>query len=77
MGKVHGSLARAGKVKAQTAKVEQQEKSKEVTGRAKRRLQFNKRSAVIGKPTINSQVRQQSIVLAKKTQQEVIAAKKH
>ncbi|XP_014468937.1 PREDICTED: uncharacterized protein LOC106741424 [Dinoponera quadriceps] len=42
-GKVHGSLARAGKVKAQTPKVERQEKSKKKTGRAKRRIQYNRR----------------------------------
>ncbi|GFT27451.1 40S ribosomal protein S30 [Nephila pilipes] len=42
-GKVHGSLARAGKVKGQTPKVEKQEKRKKKTGRAKRRMQFNKR----------------------------------
>merc|ERR1711991_174288 len=42
-GKVHGSLARAGKVKGQTPKIEKQEKKKEKTGRAKRRQQYNKR----------------------------------
>ena len=42
-GKVHGSLARAGKVKGQTPKVEKQEKRKKKTGRAKRRMQFNRR----------------------------------
>lgn len=42
-GKVHGSLARAGKVKGQTPKVEKQEKKKKRTGRCKRRLQYNKR----------------------------------
>ncbi|GAA5953973.1 hypothetical protein JCM3765_000712 [Sporobolomyces pararoseus] len=42
-GKVHGSLARAGKVKSQTPKVEPQEKKKKVTGRAKKRLIFNSR----------------------------------
>ena len=31
-GKVHGSLARAGKVKGQTPKVEKMEKKKKVTG---------------------------------------------
>ncbi|CAH0383836.1 unnamed protein product [Bemisia tabaci] len=41
--KVHGSLARAGKVKGQTPKVEKQEKKKKKTGRAKRRCQYNKR----------------------------------
>ncbi|CAH1791710.1 unnamed protein product [Owenia fusiformis] len=42
-GKVHGSLARAGKVKGQTPKVEAQEKKKKRTGRAKRRMQYNRR----------------------------------
>merc|ERR1712098_930356 len=42
-GKVHGSLARAGKVRGQTRKVEAQEKKKKKTGRAKRRIQYNRR----------------------------------
>merc|ERR1711860_230917 len=42
-GKVHGSLARAGKVKGQTPKVDKQEKKKKKTGRAKRRFQYNRR----------------------------------
>jgi len=42
-GKVHGSLARAGKVKGQTPKVEKQEKKKKKVGRAKRRIQYNRR----------------------------------
>merc|ERR1712029_1222987 len=37
-GKVHGSLARAGKVRGQTPKVEAVEKKKKKTGRAKRRI---------------------------------------
>ncbi|XP_055585848.1 FAU ubiquitin-like and ribosomal protein S30 [Uranotaenia lowii] len=40
-GKVHGSLARAGKVKGQTPKIEKKEKKKK-TGRAKRRIQYNR-----------------------------------
>ncbi|KAI5995443.1 hypothetical protein PISMIDRAFT_679715 [Pisolithus microcarpus 441] len=43
MGKVHGSLARAGKVKSQTPKVEKQEKKKTPKGRAKKRLLYNRR----------------------------------
>ncbi|KTW30256.1 40S ribosomal protein S30 [Pneumocystis carinii B80] len=43
MGKVHGSLARAGKVKSQTPKVEKQEKPKSPCGRAHKRLQYNRR----------------------------------
>nr|AFM90947.1 40S ribosomal protein S30 [Callorhinchus milii] len=42
-GKVHGPLARAGKVKGQTPKVAKQEKKKKRTGRAKRRMQYNRR----------------------------------
>merc|ERR1712012_1201388 len=42
-GKVHGSLARAGKVKGQTPKVDKQDKKKAKTGRAKRRMQYNRR----------------------------------
>lgn len=42
MGKVHGSLARAGKVKGQTPKVEKQEKPKQPKGRAKKRLLYNR-----------------------------------
>ena len=42
-GKVHGSLARAGKVRGQTPKVEAVEKKKRKTGRAKRRIQYNRR----------------------------------
>ncbi|KAF1743427.1 hypothetical protein MXB_5142 [Myxobolus squamalis] len=42
-GKVHGSLARAGKVKNQTKKVEKKEKRKPKTGRCKQRLKYNRR----------------------------------
>nr|XP_033783050.1 ubiquitin-like protein FUBI [Geotrypetes seraphini] len=43
-GKVHGSLARAGKVRGQTSKVAKQEKKKKKkTGCAKRRMQYNRR----------------------------------
>ncbi|ESO93575.1 hypothetical protein LOTGIDRAFT_215959 [Lottia gigantea] len=42
-GKVHGSLARAGKVRGQTPKVDKQDKKKKKTGRAKRRSQYNRR----------------------------------
>ncbi|KAI9470187.1 40S ribosomal protein S30 [Coemansia sp. RSA 989] len=50
MGKVHGSLARAGKVKNQTPKVEAKEKSKKLTGRAKKREMYNRR--IVGTGTI-------------------------
>ncbi|KIJ23703.1 hypothetical protein M422DRAFT_195589, partial [Sphaerobolus stellatus SS14] len=40
---VHGSLARAGKVKSQTPKVDKQEKKKTPKGRANKRLLYNRR----------------------------------
>lgn len=40
---VHGSLARAGKVKSQTPKVDKQEKKKTPKGRAKKRMLYNRR----------------------------------
>jgi len=43
MGKVHGSLARAGKVRSQTPKVEKQEKKKKPKGRARKRITYNRR----------------------------------
>merc|ERR1711879_819399 len=43
-GKVHGSLARAGKVKGQTPKVDKEKKKK--TGRAARRTQYNRRFVI-------------------------------
>lgn len=43
MGKVHGSLARAGKVKSQTPKVEAQEKKKVPKGRAHKRELYTRR----------------------------------
>uniref|UniRef100_A0A060TA00 40S ribosomal protein S30 n=1 Tax=Blastobotrys adeninivorans TaxID=409370 RepID=A0A060TA00_BLAAD len=43
MGKVHGSLARAGKVKSQTPKVEKQEKAKTPKGRAYKRVLYTRR----------------------------------
>eukprot|EP00008_Paramoeba_atlantica_P006548 CAMPEP_0201475946 /NCGR_PEP_ID=MMETSP0151_2-20130828/1247_1 /ASSEMBLY_ACC=CAM_ASM_000257 /TAXON_ID=200890 /ORGANISM="Paramoeba atlantica, Strain 621/1 / CCAP 1560/9" /LENGTH=71 /DNA_ID=CAMNT_0047856163 /DNA_START=103 /DNA_END=318 /DNA_ORIENTATION=+ len=43
MGKVHGSLARAGKVRGQTKKEPKLEKKKSPTGRAKKRALYNKR----------------------------------
>lgn len=42
-GKVHGSLARAGKVKGQTPKVAKQDKKKQPTGRAKKRITYTRR----------------------------------
>jgi len=43
MGKQHGGLARAGKVKNATPKVPPKEKHKPPVGRAKKRAQYNKR----------------------------------
>jgi small subunit ribosomal protein S30e len=43
MGKQHGSLARSGKVKGQTPKVDKADKRKQPRGRAKKRMQFNRR----------------------------------
>ena len=39
----HGSLAKAGKVKNQTPKVDKQEKKKSLTGRAKQRKKYNRK----------------------------------
>ncbi|KAK9826936.1 hypothetical protein WJX74_000664 [Apatococcus lobatus] len=43
MGKVHGSLARAGKVRGQTPKVPKQDKKKLPKGRALKRIKYNRR----------------------------------
>ena len=43
MGKVHGSLAQAGKVRSNTPKVSKMEKPKPVRGRARIRKLYNKR----------------------------------
>ncbi|KAG6545050.1 hypothetical protein Mapa_013744 [Marchantia paleacea] len=50
MSKVHGSLARAGKVRGQTPKVQKQDKKKQPKGRAHKRIQYNRRfvTAVVG-----------------------------
>ncbi|RXH90614.1 hypothetical protein DVH24_035378 [Malus domestica] len=50
IGKVHGSLARASKVRGSTGKVVKQDKKKQPQGRAHKRLQYNHRSVtpVIG-----------------------------
>lgn len=49
-GKVHGSLARAGKVKGQTPKVEKEDKKKKPRGRAFKRFLYNRRfvNVVVG-----------------------------
>ena len=48
MGKKHGSLTRAGKVRKQTPKVEKKERPKKLpVGRAKKRKQYYKRYSVI------------------------------
>ena len=44
VGKVHGSMARNGKVRKQAPKVEKQERAKKkVVGRAKKRQQYDRR----------------------------------
>ncbi|CAL9084411.1 unnamed protein product, partial [Musa textilis] len=50
MGKVHGSLARAGKVRGQTPKVEKKDKPEDPRGRAFKRKQYTRRfvTAVVG-----------------------------
>ena len=55
-GKVHGSLARAGKVKGQTPKVDAEEKKKAKTGRAKRRMQVSIHGTKKLPPAINSAI---------------------
>lgn len=45
MGKQHGTLAKAGKVKKQTPKVAKVEKKRRITGRALKRKSFQKRFA--------------------------------
>ncbi|EIW69772.1 40S ribosomal protein S30 [Tremella mesenterica] len=60
MGKVHGSLARAGKVRSQCPKVEKQEKRKKRCGRAHKREQYVRRFLVVsvapgGKRKVNPQ----------------------
>ena len=47
---MHGSLARAGKVRGQTPKVAKQDKKKKPRGRAHKRMQYNRRfvTAVVG-----------------------------
>eukprot|EP00462_Mataza_sp_D1_P001763 CAMPEP_0175097268 /NCGR_PEP_ID=MMETSP0086_2-20121207/5191_1 /TAXON_ID=136419 /ORGANISM="Unknown Unknown, Strain D1" /LENGTH=64 /DNA_ID=CAMNT_0016370757 /DNA_START=20 /DNA_END=214 /DNA_ORIENTATION=- len=50
MGKVHGSLARAGKVKGQTPKAEKKERlKKKVCGRAYKKLLYNRRYVNVDK----------------------------
>lgn len=43
IAKVHGGLTRTGKVRNNTPKVEKMEKRRPKTGRAKKRLLYNKR----------------------------------
>ena len=45
---MHGSLARAGKVRGQTPKVPPQEKKKKPTGRACKRMKYNRRFVNVG-----------------------------
>jgi small subunit ribosomal protein S30e len=45
---VHGSLARAGKVRGQTPKVAKQDKKKQPKGRAMKRIKYNRRFVNVG-----------------------------
>ncbi len=48
MGKIHGSMARNGKVRNQAPKVDKQERTKKlVMGRAKKRVQYKRRILAI------------------------------
>jgi small subunit ribosomal protein S30e len=47
MGKKHGTLAKAGKVKKQTPKVAKQEKKRRLTGRALKRANAKRRLAAV------------------------------
>ena len=47
MGKQHGTLAKAGKVKKQTPKVAKMEKKRPVRGRARQRQQYQIRFAEV------------------------------
>lgn len=48
MGKVHGSLTRAGKVRKQTPKVEKKERLRKIpVGRAKKRKTYQKRYTIL------------------------------
>ena len=83
MGKQHGSLARAGKVKNQTQKVEPAKNTaKDMTGRSKKRYLFNKRYANLktGQDPLrvkcNSIQMQEEIKLFKQEQSDRIAEKK-
>ena len=55
MGKVHGSLAQAGKVRSNTPKVQKQEKEKPVRGRARIRKLYNKRFLAVN-PDVKKKV---------------------
>ena len=55
-GKVHGSLARAGKVRGQTPKVQKQDKKKQPKGRAMKRIKYNRRFVNVGESTMRFNV---------------------
>ena len=57
MGKQHGTLAKAGKVRKQTPKVAKKERPRKlIVGRAKKRTQYQKKYAVLI-PTADPQAR--------------------
>ncbi|KAL5725117.1 ribosomal protein S30A [Ranunculus cassubicifolius] len=53
MSKVHGSLARDGKVRGQTPKVAKQDKKKQPRGRAHKRIQYNRRFVTAASMTLS------------------------
>ena len=54
-GKVHGSLARAGKVRGQTPKVAKQDKKKQPKGRAMKRIKYNRRFVTAGACSVSAE----------------------
>lgn len=82
MGKVHGSITRAGKVKGQTPKVQHTGKSSHAAGRSAMRTKFNLRFASLkaGQDSVrvklNSVERQVERKKFKEEQEQRIAANK-
>merc|ERR1712166_1218249 len=65
MGKVHGSMARNGKVRNQAPKVEKMERNhKSIVGRAKKRAQYKNR--IINVDPMDKRKRDQTLVQARK-----------
>ena len=51
---MHGSLARAGKVRGQTPKVAKQDKKKQPKGRAMKRIKYNRRFVTAGARSLSA-----------------------